>query len=131
MNNPICPFCNLNIYISDYLLDNARNGIPIKIICDNCNINFFCLDGSHPTNQKTKFIQMFKDSWVLISIKIPIYKNIWLHYYIPRNKFELFKYVSNMPYQEIIFYKFPENSNLFHLSLEEIKSKIITLLPFL
>jgi len=131
MNNPICPFCNIEIHISNYLYRNARAGIPIKIICDNCNIHFFCLDGSHPTNQKTKFIEMFKDSWILISIKIPIYKNIWLHYYTTRNKFELFKYVSHIFYQEIIFYKFPENSNLFHLSLEEIKSKIIKLLPFL
>lgn len=132
MINPTCIYCNNLIRINVPLKRTAEMGMLIKPTCKTCNVTFHSVLSRDPTDT-------FVNRFLLIRMDITIINNIYIHYDINRNYIELcerniINRLSQTPallyYEDALISELP-NYNILNLPLNQLKQKILKLLPFL
>lgn len=124
MINPTCIYCNNLIIINVPLKRTAEMGMLIRLNCKNCNVTFHSVLSRDPTDT-------FVNRFLLIRMDITIINNIYIHYDINRNFIALYKQTPALLYYEDALISELPNYNILNLPLNQLKQKILKLLPFL
>ncbi len=128
MINPHCLFCNKQIAPTIY--KDEISGLVSKLItCPNCNIDYHWTVNSNSTHYKFKLngIKIIREQEIIIwRYIIPINSSIHLDVFPNLNNAA----VKNHARSKIIL-EFNDISNLICLDLNQLKEKILKLIPFL